>query len=119
MATQPLEIKLFGKYTFDDVEVGEVGMAFCAARALSGRMYSVPGHRHLPGGLHCREAQVRHLCPTHGWPLPEEAFQEGPVPHCGEVRVCVQQQQQQAPGVMVLPQVILHLPSLVCCGPDE
>lgn len=44
-----------------------------------------PGERHLPGGLHRREGQVRHLCAAHSREVPEEAVQEGAVPHCREV----------------------------------
>ena len=45
------------------------------------------GQRHGAGGLHSSEAQVRAVCAAHSRAVPEEAVQEGAVPHCGEVSV--------------------------------
>lgn len=43
------------------------------------------GERHLPGGLHHREAEVCRLRPSHSWPIPEEAVSQGTVPNRGAV----------------------------------
>lgn len=94
MAAPQAEIKLFGKWPFDDVEVRrrrQYARRGVGNTPLSGvEAYSCkhcwPGDRYLPGGLHRSQAQVRCVRATHRWPLPEEAVPEGAMPHRRAVR---------------------------------
>jgi hypothetical protein len=82
MAITP-DIKLFGKWAFDDVEVR------CSAAALATSQHELTvafaGERHLARGLHRRQDEIRRLCSSHCWPISEEALPKGTMPYRREV----------------------------------
>ena len=78
----PQEIKLFGKWSYDDVEVSLTSswMLVNMYSRSSTRIASV-GERHFAGGLHC--CQIKECClrASHSWTLSKEEVQESTVPN--------------------------------------
>ena len=104
MAVIP-EVKLFGKWSSEEIEVGSLLLTMLCKvwgerrvlvvvngflppiNALIAPLellecFLVAGDRHLSGGLHRREGKVCHLRAAHSRKVPEEAVQEGAVPDC-------------------------------------
>ena len=86
-ASGPQEIKLFGKWSYDDVEV----LLTCNSQALQACLLAMVGRRHcclavgerhLTGGLHCSQVKECSVCTSHSWAIPEKEVQESTVPHC-------------------------------------
>ena len=82
------EVKLFGKWSFEDVEVGS-DLLPTALPLLSGvlstsvskHMLTIAGKRYITGGLYCGQAKIRCLRAAHCGPVSEEAVPQGAVPH--------------------------------------
>ena len=83
------EVKLFGKWSFDDIEISDLSLEvsvscadwlarwnLCCGLLLIRQCL-------LPLGLHCLQGRPCHLLAPHGRPIPKKAFPQGFLPHCG------------------------------------
>ena len=98
-----VEVKLFGKWSSEDVQVGDISLAVseyvfssrtcrfeCQKLTFtykSGLFVYLNCNRIklcvMFTGLHCRERQIREIPASFSWSLPSETLPQGPVPHCG------------------------------------
>ena len=85
-ASGPQEIKLFGKWSYDDVEVSSRATRLTACQAVGrqrnfAKSVAFIGERHLAGRLHCRKVKECSLRTAHSWTVSEKEVQESTVPH--------------------------------------
>ena len=86
-ASGPQEIKLFGKWSYDDVEVISKATRLTAGQAVERKcklanLVAFLGERHLIGRLHCRQVKECSLCTSHSWTVSKEEVQESTMPNC-------------------------------------
>lgn len=88
--TGATDVKLFGKWSFDDIEVSDLSLEVSAATSViniccSGfaLCFGIAYRTFIAvnSGLHCLQGRSCHLFATHGWTVPKEAFPKGLLPH--------------------------------------
>lgn len=89
-ASGPQEIKLFGKWSYDDVEVYSRATRLTSLRAPERQVQTLKlvafiGERHLIGRLHRGQIKECSLRPSHSWTVSEKEVQESTMPNRGEV----------------------------------
>lgn len=84
------EIKLFGKWSFDDIEIRDISLVVCYVKRWLLNSWSCELHahplspvttHHSSTGLHCLQGRSCRLSSSYGWTLPKEAFPQGFLSH--------------------------------------
>ena len=76
------EVKLFGKWSFDDIEIRDISLVVSTGLLNFRRPVCVKSNSFgISPGLHCMQGRPCHLPSSHSWPIPEEAIPQGILPH--------------------------------------
>ena len=81
------EVKLFGKWSFDDIEVRDISLVVSVFirdnGAIGACLYLclLIAMKQIITGLHCMQGRPCYLLASHRWQIPEEAIPQGIVPN--------------------------------------